>query len=170
MNDADREAFERLVDTRSQPLLRTAYLLVGDWALAEDLLQTALAKLIPRWRRLREPDAAEAYVRRIMATTAISWSRRRWHGEVPWAEPPHDEPDVDRYAAVDARDTLRRALAALTPRQRAVVVLRFYEDLPEEAVAEHLGCSVGTVKSTTSRALAILRRRDRAASPEASAG
>lgn len=151
MNDGDREAFERLVATRSQALLRTAYLLTGDAATAEDLLQTAPAKMIPRWSRLREPDAAEAYVRRVMTTTFLKWRRRLWRNEVPFDTVP-DAPRVDAYADVDARDGLRRALAALTPRQRATVVLRFYEDLSEERVAELLGCSVGTVKSTASRA------------------
>lgn len=169
MNDRDRDAFERLVATRSQALLRTAYLLTGDAATAEDLLQTALAKMIPRWGRLRDPEAAEAYVRRVMTTTFLKWRRRLWRNEVPFDTLP-DAPRPDVFGGVDERDVLRRALAALTPRQRAIVVLRFYEDLPEERVAALLGCSVGTVKSTASRALAQLRLNDAPASgSEASA-
>jgi RNA polymerase sigma-70 factor (sigma-E family) len=156
VNDRDREAFERLVATRSQALLRTAYLMTGDAQTAEDLLQTALAKMIPRWGRLRDP------------TTYLKWWRRHWRGEVPCDTLP-DEPLADAYADADARDALRRALATLAPRQRAIVVLRFYEDLSEERVAELLGCSVGTVKSTASRALAKLRAQGLPAESEASA-
>ncbi len=156
MNDGDREAFERLIATRSQSLLRMAYLMTGDAATAEDLLQTALAKMIPRWRRLREPAAAEAYVRKVMTTTYLKWRKRHWRNEVPSGTLP-DEPRADVYGEIDVRDALRRVLATLTPRQRGIVVLRFYEDLSEERVAELIGCSVGTVKSTASRALAQLR-------------
>jgi RNA polymerase sigma-70 factor (sigma-E family) len=168
VNDADRAAFERLVATRSQALLRSAYLMTGDAQLAEDLLQTALAKMISRWGRLREPEAAEAYVRRVMTSTYLKWWRRHWRGEVPTGTLP-DEAATDPYAQIDSRDALRRALASLAPRQRAMVVLRFYEDLPEERVAQLMGCSVGTVKSTTSRALAKLREHGLATEPEASA-
>lgn len=168
MNDGDREAFERLVASRSQSLLRSAYLLTGDAASAEDLLQTALAKMIPRWSRLRDPEAAEAYVRRVMTTTYLKWCKRRWRNEVPHGELP-DEAQADGYALVDARDALRRALDTLAPRQRAIVVMRFYEDQSEEHVAEQLGVSVGTVKSTASRALAKLRALGVLAEPEASA-
>ena len=167
MNDRDRDAFERLVATRSQALLRSAYLMTGDAQSAEDLLQTALAKMIPRWSRLRDPDAAEAYLRRVMTTTYLKWWRRHWRNEVP-SETVPDAPGADVYAEVDARDQLRRALATLAPRQRAVVVLRFYEDLSEERVAELLGCSVGNVKSTASRALAKLRAQGLATESEAS--
>src|SRR5688572_4253857 len=83
VNDRDREAFERLVATRSQALLRSAYLMTGDAQSAEDLLQTALAKMIPRWGRLRDPEAAEAYLRRVMTSTYLKWWRRRWRSEVP---------------------------------------------------------------------------------------
>lgn len=168
MRDDDRAAFETLVATRSQAMLRTAYLLTGDAGLAEDLLQTALAKMIPRWHRLRDPDAAEAYVRRVMTTTYLKWRRRLWRNEVP-SETLPDTPHADAYGAVDVRDGLRRALATLTARQRAIVVLRFYEDLSEERVAELLGCSVGTVKSTASRALAQLRANGVPNGSEASA-
>lgn len=156
MERAEREAFEALVDARSTALLRTAYLLTGDWATAEDLLQTALAKTWFRWHTIRDPHAAEAYVRQVMSRTFATWWRRRWRGETPTEVLP-DHAAADPYTGVDARDLLRRALAELPPRQRAIVVLRFYEDLTEAQVAEALGCSVGTVKSTVSRALVRLR-------------
>lgn len=157
MDAQGRATFEALVDARSTSLLRTAYLLTGDWGTAEDLLQTALAKTWFRWDALRDTHAAEAYVRQVMSRTFATWWRRRWRGEIPTAVLP-DQPDHDPYTGVVTRDLLRRALAELPPRQRAIVVLRFYEDLSEAQVAETLGCSVGTVKSTVSRALVRLRQ------------
>ena len=156
MDATDRQAFDDLVDTRTAGLLRTAYLLTGDWGTAEDLLQTALVKTWFRWDRVRDKDAAEAYVRQVMTRTFATWWRRKWRGEVATGELP-ERPGYDHYADVDQRHALRRALAELPPRQRAIVVLRFYEDLPEAEVASLLGCSVGTVKSTASRALVRLR-------------
>lgn len=149
-------AFDALVHTRAPALHRSAYLLTGDWALAQDLVQHALAVTWTHWSRLTEPDAAEAYVRRVMARTATSWWRRKWRGEISTAVLP-DTKGNDPYADVDDRAVLREALAALSPRQRAVVVLRFYEDLPESAVADLLGWPIGTVKSTCARALARLQ-------------
>ena len=156
MDAQERDAFEALVDARSTSLLRTAYLLTGDWGTAEDLLQTALAKTWFRWHALRDTQAAEAYVRQVMSRTFATWWRRKWRGEQPTAVLP-DVLGHDPYSGVVARDLLRRALAELPPRQRAIVVLRFYEDLSEAQVAEALGCSLGTVKSTVSRALVRLR-------------
>lgn len=156
MDTADRTAFDLLVEHRATSLLRTAYLLTGDWGLAEDLLQTALVKTWFQWDRLREKDAAESYVRQVMARTYATWWRRKWRGELATGELP-DVPARDDYDDVDSRHALRRALAELPPRQRAIVVLRFYEDLSEAQVADLLGCSVGTVKSTASRALVRLR-------------
>ncbi|KRF42652.1 RNA polymerase subunit sigma-70 [Terrabacter sp. Soil811] len=154
----DRGSFDDFVATRSTRLLRTAYLLTHDRALAEDLVQTSLAKAWFAWGRIDgQPDA---YVRRVMVNTYSSWWRRRWNGEVATAELPeraaaagHRPEDV----RVDDRTDLWRALARLPRRQRAVVVLRFYEDLSEIETAEILQCSVGTVKSQASRALAKLR-------------
>ena len=156
MDTTDRQAFDSLVEARATSLLRTAYLLTGDWGQAEDLLQTALVKTWFRWDRVRDKDAAEAYVRQVMARTYATWWRRRWRGEVATGELP-ELPGRDAYADVDQRHALRRALAELPPRQRAIVVLRFYEDLTEAQVAALLGCSLGTVKSTASRALVRLR-------------
>jgi RNA polymerase sigma-70 factor (sigma-E family) len=154
--EADDDAFDRLLRSRSGALLRTAYLLTGDRQLAEDLLQTALTKTYLRWGRLREVEAGEAYVRRVMVTTYSAWWRRRWNGEHPTDIPP-ESAAPDAIAAADDRDVLRRTLAGLSKRQRAMVVLRFYGDLSENETAAALGVSVGTVKSTVARALARLR-------------
>ena len=152
----DEQSFDELVEACSPRLLRTAWLLTGDPQLAEDLLQTALASTYLRWGRLRDTGAAEAYVRKVMASTASKWWKRKWHGERPTDVLP-EHAGGDDYDAVDDRQALRRALALLPARQRACVVLRFYEDLSEAQVADVLDCSVGTVKSSTSRALVRLR-------------
>jgi RNA polymerase sigma-70 factor (sigma-E family) len=147
--------FEEFVSSRGQSLQRFGYALTGDWALAEDLLQTALARAYPRWSRIRRDDP-EAYVRKIMVNTWSSWWRRRWRGEVP-AEQLPETAGPDELAGVDSRHALRVALAHLPPRQRAVVVLRYHQDLPEAQVAALLGVTVGTVKSQAAKALASLR-------------
>jgi len=152
------ELFRDFVTGRSAALLRTAYLLTGDWANAEDLLQTALTKTYLAWRRLGTIEAVEPYARRVLVTTATSWWRRRWHGERPTGNlPEFSGPDgADERAE---RDLLWRFVLGLPPRQRAVLVLRFYEDLTEADTARTLEISVGTVKSQTARAIATLRRR-----------
>jgi RNA polymerase sigma-70 factor, ECF subfamily len=152
------EQFTDFVNARSRALLGTAYLLVSDRQRAEDLVQTALLKTYLAWPKLREARAVEAYVRRTMVTTTISWSRRRWRGEIPSGALPQ-EAGCDGTGLVDGRAEVWPHLRALPPRQRAALVLRYYEDLTEQQVAEHLGCSVGTVKSQTHRALATLRAR-----------
>jgi RNA polymerase sigma-70 factor (sigma-E family) len=154
---AREDTFERLVRDRSFALKRTAYLLTGDHHLAEDLLQAALTKTYLRWGTLRDEGAAEAYVRRVMVSISTRWWQRRWHGERPTEVLPDRVGDTDEYAHADERSVTRVLLDGLAPRQRAVVVLRFYEDLPEREVADLLGISVGTVKSTTSKALVRLR-------------
>jgi RNA polymerase sigma-70 factor (sigma-E family) len=151
-----RSAFDAFVLSGSTRLLRGAYLLTGDWGHAEDLLQTALAKAWVRWDRLNAEEAAEVYVRRIIFTTYLKWRRRRWHGEAPTELLP-DSSGRDEYVDVDERDHWSRRLAALSPQARAVVVLRFFEDMTEAQIATALECKVGTVKSTLSRALARLR-------------
>jgi len=151
---ADPEGFEEFVAVRSGRLLRTAYLLTHDWARAEDLLQTSLARAWLAWGRIRtHPDP---YVRKIMVNTYASWWRRRWTTEDPTDRLP-DRIAVDRYGTVDERDALWRALRRLPKRQRAVIVLRYFEDLTEAEIADTLGCAVGTVKSQASKALAKLR-------------
>lgn len=158
IDDEIDEQFREFVSTRSAALLRTAYLLTGDWANAEDLLQTALTKTYLAWRRLGTIDSVEPYARRVLVTTATSWWRRRWHGEKPTGSLPETSgPDgADERAE---RDLLWRFVLGLPPRQRAVLVLRFYEDLTEAETARLLDISVGTVKSQGARAIATLRRR-----------
>jgi RNA polymerase sigma-70 factor, ECF subfamily len=151
------DEFRRFVAARSAALLRTAHLLTGgDRALAEDLLQVALTRTYLAWHRIDDPGAVEAYVRTTLARTAASWWRRRWHGERATEVLP-EQVDDDRTVALDERDAWWRLVRALPARQRAVVVLRFYEDLTEAETARALGLSVGTVKSHTARALAALR-------------
>lgn len=160
------EEFRDFVAARSAALLRVAYLLTGDTHIAEDLLQAALTKTYLAWHRIRDHAAVEAYVKRTLATTATSWWRRRWHGERPSAEPP-ESAQPDRTAESDDRDVVWRHIRALPARQRAVIVLRYYEDLSEQEIATVLGCAPGTVKSQASRALATLRARlaDEAGTP-----
>lgn len=157
MKDKDREAFEALVEHKYRQLLRSAYLLTGDWGLAEDLLQTALAKTWFRWRSLRDPAAAGAYVRKVMVNLYTKGSRRRWR-EVPSELP--EQPAPDAFARVDDRDRLERALATLRPRTRAALVLRYFDDMTEAQAAEALGVPLGTLKSLVHRGLARLRELD----------
>ncbi|MEV4489031.1 SigE family RNA polymerase sigma factor [Micromonospora coxensis] len=156
--DPLEEEFREFVAARSGALLRTAYLLAGDWATAEDLLQTALTKTYLAWKRLGGIEAVEPYARRVMVNTSTSWWRRRWHGERPTEVLP-ERAGVDEIAQQLDRDVLWRHLSALPARQRAVLVLRYYEDMSEAQTAALLEISPGTVKSQTSRALATLRRR-----------
>ncbi|WP_067131336.1 SigE family RNA polymerase sigma factor [Microtetraspora malaysiensis] len=150
----NRADFERYVEQRSARLLRTAYLLCRDWATAEDLLQTALARAWLAWRRVG--DNPDPYVYRILTNTHASWWRRRWRAEVPAADLP-DTAVADEADLVGARDAVRQAVDGLPPRQRAVIVLRYFADLPDTEIGEILGCSVATVRSQASRALAKLR-------------
>jgi RNA polymerase sigma-70 factor, ECF subfamily len=152
------EDFRVFVETRSSALLRTAYLLAGDWATAEDLLQIALTKTYLAWKRLGHIEAVEPYARRVLVNTATSWWRRRWHGERPTEVLP-ESAAADRVEESLERDALWRHVRELPNRQRAVLVLRFYEDQSEAETARLLGVSVGTVKSQASRALATLRLR-----------
>lgn len=160
------EGFDDFVATRSPRLLRTAYLLTRDWSMAEDLLQTALAKAWEAWARIQGDP--EPYVRRIIVNAHATWWRRRWRSEVPTAELPEDVAEVP-HVDFDDRDRLWRALGRLPRKQRAVLVLRYFEDLSEADIAAILDCSVGTVKSQASRALAKLRL-DEALAPEGMLG
>ncbi|MEH0929589.1 SigE family RNA polymerase sigma factor [Micromonospora sp. CPCC 205558] len=163
--DSLEEQFREFVAARSAALLRTAYLLTGDWATAEDLLQTALTKTYLAWKRLGGIEAVEPYARRVMVNTSTSWWRRRWHGERPTEVLP-EQAGVDEIEQQLDRDLLWRHLRELPNRQRAVLVLRYYEDMSEAQTAAMLDISPGTVKSQTSRALATLRRRLGANAPE----
>lgn len=146
-----RDSFEAFVAARSRSLLRTCYLLTHDAQLAEDLLQTALAKAWSAWSRV--DSNAEAYVRKTIVNTYASWWRRKWNGESPTETLPETVAYEEGAGVVDVRTALRR----LPKRQRAVIVLRFFEDLTEAETAAVLDCSIGTVKSQTSKALAKLR-------------
>ncbi|MGC4865166.1 SigE family RNA polymerase sigma factor [Micromonospora sp. DT53] len=156
--DSLEEQFREFVAARSAALLRTAYLLTGDWATAEDLLQTALTKTYLAWKRLGGIEAVEPYARRVLVNTSTSWWRRRWHGERPTEVLP-ERAGVDEIEQQLDRDLLWRHLRELPNRQRAVLVLRYYEDMSEAQTAAMLDISPGTVKSQASRALATLRRR-----------
>jgi RNA polymerase sigma-70 factor (sigma-E family) len=153
---SNQDGFAEFVTARWRPLLRTAYLLTGDDGKAEDLLQTALSRLWLVWPRVKN-EAPEAYVRKILANTSASWWRRRWHGERPTDKLPEHFSADDVAGQIADRDRLRVALDQLSPRQRAVVVLRYAEDLSEKQVAEELGISLGTVKTLASRGLTKLR-------------
>jgi len=157
MAPGEQEEFREFVAARSAGLLRTAYLLTGSRLDAEDLLQTALAKAYLAWGRVSSADSPDAYVRRIMINQRTSWWRRSRHlDEVPTDRLP-EAPGRDDYADTDLHDALWSALATLPRKQRAVLVLRYYEQMSEAEVADALGCSVGNVKSQASRALAKLR-------------
>jgi RNA polymerase sigma-70 factor (sigma-E family) len=154
--DPAEEAFRDYVTTRGRALLRTAYLLTGNLADAEDLLQAALAKTYLAWDRIEDRGALDGYVRRAMVNTHISWWRRRRVQEFPTDELP-DRAVADHAGDSDLQETMRRAIDRLPLRMRTALVLRYYEDMTEAEVAERLGVSLGTVKSTVSRAVAKLR-------------
>lgn len=148
-------SFDSFVRARGPALWRTAWLLTGDGHLAEDLVQTALSRSWKHWTRVTASDGVpgfEAYVRRVLVNTWSAWWRRKWRGEVPSAT----LPETGVADPVLSRDVLD-ALAALPRGQRAVIVLRYFDDLTEKQAAAALGCSVGTVKSQAARALAALR-------------
>jgi RNA polymerase sigma-70 factor (sigma-E family) len=152
----DEASFEAFVAERSAALLRTAVLLTHDRGHAEDLLQSALVKTYRHWRRISDRGDPYAYVRRVLVTTAAGWRRRRVVQEIV-ALPPDDVADQRPTSDLGDRDELTRALADLPPRMRAVLVLRYWEDLTEADTAAALGCSVNTVKTQTSRGLSRLR-------------
>ena len=157
---ADRDAeFTEYLNARQPSLLRTAYLLTGDRHQAEDILQTSLAKLYLAWHKVNDRSSVDAYVRRIMVNENNSLWRRGWKKreytaeQLPEGDPHHDSYDEGLGAA------LWQVVQTLPPKARAVVVLRYYEQLSETETADVLGISVGTVKSQCSRALASLRER-----------
>ena len=143
------------VSARGAALSRAAYLLTGDHQAAEDLVQETYVVLVRRWQKSGTVDP-EAYVRRIRFSRFVAGRRRRRLSELPWATPP-DAPGGDEAGTATDRLTLQGALARLTPRQRAVLVLRFYDDLTETQTADTLGVSPSTVKSQTRVALQRLR-------------
>lgn len=161
-------AFAAFVREHGAHLQHTARLLTGNYHSGEDLVQTVLTKMYLRWSKI---DAPLAYAHKALVSTHVDGWRRFWRGETPTDVLPEGPAGAaggpagfgapaspaDDYGAVDARDQLRRALAALSRRDRAIVVLRYYADQSEAQTAEILGLPVGTVKSATSRALAALR-------------
>jgi RNA polymerase sigma-70 factor (sigma-E family) len=150
--------FEEFVGDHGQSLLRLAFVLTGDRQLAEDLVQTALADAYRHWRRVSGARSPEAYVRRMLVNAHLSWRRRRWTTERP---ADFDEASAGLVAdpsdAFAAREQFRALLAGLAPRARTVLVLRYYADLDDAAVAAAMGISQSSVRATASRALASLR-------------
>jgi RNA polymerase sigma-70 factor (sigma-E family) len=150
------EDYRSFVQRRAAPLHRTAYLLCGDWHVANDLVQETLAKAFRHWRRVRRADNPDAYVHRMLINEANQhWRRHR--KVVPFVAGVHDPSIPDVSEQIVERSALLRALLALPPRQRATVVLRYLADMSERETAEVLQCSLGTVKSQTSRALDTLK-------------
>ena len=149
-------AFREYVASRGAALLRTALLLTHNLADAEDLVQVALAKTYQAWDRIEDRGAVDGYVRRAMVNTHISWWRRRRVEEYPTDDIP-ERAVADHAGDSELQDALRRAIERLPRRMRAAVVLRYYEDMTEAEIANVLGVSQGTVKSTVSRAVAKLR-------------
>ncbi len=166
--DQRRAAFEQFVDDSTASLLRTAYLVTGDTGQAEDLVQESFFKIARRWARVVSMENPRGYARRIVINLALDDSRRRSRHRAELAGRAHPVRSPSRpweaqvtggaVAAADDRLELVRALGELSPRQRAVLVLRYFDDLTESETASTLGCSVGTVKSTTSRALEKMRQ------------
>jgi RNA polymerase sigma-70 factor (sigma-E family) len=155
VDDSARREFAEFAAARASALIRIAYLLTGDQHAAEDLLQTTLAKVAAHWGRIH--TAPEAYVRQVMYREQVSsWRRRARHREATMAEVPDQAAAVPDVSA-ETRLSLQQALRALPPGKRAVLVLRYFEDLPEAQVASILGCSVGTVRSQTYKALTQLK-------------
>lgn len=150
------DGFAEFVSARSPALLRTAWLLTGDWSQSQDLVQESLAKAWRRWDGLVRRDNPDVYVRKIIVNTHISWARRRWRGERATESLP-EVGGPDESARSDIAIDLRQALQTLPSRQRAVLVLRYFDDLTEAQTADLLGCSVGTVKSTAFKAIRRLR-------------
>ena len=159
MSRRDPQAFADFVAARSGALHRAAYLMVGDAQLAQDLVQEALTKTYVAWPRLRDKRNAEAYTRKAITTTAISWFRRKgWSHEISSDAPP-DAGAPGHADKVAQSAWLWEALQELPVRQRAAIVLRYYEDLTEAQTADAMGCAVGTVKSQVSAGLSKLRER-----------
>ena len=151
------EDFADFVTARWAALYRLAYLLTASPTSAEDLLQTTLEKAYMNWARIGRMEYAEAYVRRMLANTVFSARRRAWNREQPWEEPPEVMADSLEVPVLD-HSLMWPLICALPDRQRAVIVLRYYEDLSEAQIADVLGCAPGTVKSQSYTAIRALRR------------
>ncbi len=151
------EEFGRFVAARGRALCRTAYLLTGDWQVGEDLVQEALTRTYLRRRRLRSAAALEPYARKVLVTLFLSSRRRLWHRELPFADVPEQAAN-GQLDAIDDRRGLWPALLALSAQQRAVLVLRYFEDMTEADIAAVLDCSPCAVKTHAARGLGRLRK------------
>ncbi len=151
--------FEEFVHSRGAALVRFARLLTGDEHRADDLVQEVLAKAFVQWRRVAAAERPDVYVRRMLVNANTSWWRRRSNGEITVAEPTPAAAVADIGTEIAARDELWRMVLDLPIRQRAVLVLRYYEDLDDVSIAEILGCSTVTVRTTALRGLTTLRAR-----------
>ena len=168
----DEAEFKEYVAGQSLALRRTAYLMCGDWHQAEDLVQTALLRLYRSWSKVQRSDSRDAYVRQVLVRCLIDERRRSWRRERPFGDLPEvglhmrDEGSANGEDGraesgfeirLGTRDEIFAALAKIPPRQRATLVLRYWEDMSVEQAADVLSCSVGTVKSQSARGLAALR-------------
>lgn len=156
MDVAAEQAFREFVTARSMALQLSAFLLTGDRGEAEDAVQAALVRVYRAWPRILNQGAVEGYARQVLVREVLSWRRKRRVSQLLTSETP-DRSQPDDTAAADQRDVLRRALLTLPPKQRAVVVMRYYDDLSERQTAEVLGITPGSVKTHASRGLAALR-------------
>lgn len=155
---ADIEDYREYVTARMETLRRTAYLLCGNWHTADDLTSVALVKLLRHWNRVSRMDNPDAYVRQVLLRSWLDEKRRPWRREAAWAEVPDRSVSSGADGTAD-RMALEALLAELPPRRRAVLVLRYFCDLSVEETARELGCTEGTVKSQTARALKTLQER-----------
>ncbi|WP_112276725.1 SigE family RNA polymerase sigma factor [Lentzea terrae] len=162
MRKADEQGFREFAAANAASLRRTAYLFCGDWHTAEDLMQSSLMKMYLAWKRIKDLDNLIAYARKVLLRTWLDEKRRPWRraeqrdGELPDAADASVDPDTTS-AKLWARELVHTALLQVPPRQRAVLVLRYFEDLSVAEVAVAMGCTEGTVKSQTARGLATLR-------------
>ncbi|CCH22261.1 SigE family RNA polymerase sigma factor [Micromonospora lupini] len=151
--------YEEFADTRLAPLLRYAVMLTGDPHQAQDLVQETMVRVQLNWRRVAHADSPERYVRRMLTNQYVDWKRGSWMRRVLLRGDPDESlpASVDHAQSAVDRDQIWTWLSRLPRRQRATLVLRYYEDLPDAEIADILGCAVGTVRSSISRALATLR-------------
>ncbi|GGP80718.1 RNA polymerase sigma factor [Saccharothrix coeruleofusca] len=162
MREADEQGFRDFAVRQAGVLRRTAYLFCGDWHTAEDLMQASLLKLYQAWHRVHWRENANAYARKVLLRTWLDEKRRPWRraeqrdGELPDVADASADPEL-ASRQLWARELVRAALLEVPPRQRAVLVLRYFEDLPVNEVALAMGCTEGTVKSQTARGLVALR-------------
>ena len=157
MRASQEQDYREWALARRDQLRRTAFLLCGDWHLADDVTQTALIKMYAAWPRIRRDDKPDAYAHRVLVNSWVDERRRPWRRSERGGDRPAtaELPDLTDQALT--RQVVLRALGALAPRQRAVIVLRYWEDLSVQQTASALNCSVGTVKSQTSKAQDRLR-------------